>query len=311
MTEPRTFSVRCKNPKCGALLDKIYVDAGLAYHPKCDPSVELDDRNVELKDKLIQLITLVDQNSTRSRQRMIGPSEMGVECDQRLARSIAGLPEINFNWDPWAAIVGTSIHKWLEQAVPDFVRLTNDEWVRFWETEMNVLLDDTVPGHTDIYDRLTGDVIDYKGASPDAIKGYIRGKEPRVSYRVQGHLYGYAHEQAGRKVRDVVLVFLPRQGKLTGIYIHREPYQRDIAQAALERFYRVTNTLIAENIPATGRWDLIEMTPKDCYICPFWRDRPGGTPDGESCPGSAIADLEERQKAADARFARGLLGGAQ
>src|SRR5580704_5039743 len=54
-------------------------------------------------------------HSTRSMQQTLGPSEIGHECDRRLAYKLAGYPTVNPTASGWAAWVGTQIHRGLAE----------------------------------------------------------------------------------------------------------------------------------------------------------------------------------------------------
>src|SRR6185369_9665685 len=110
-------------PVCGNEMSPALAREGLLVHPLCadQHERELKERNEELKAQLLEIITWADQNSTRSQQLAIGPSEIGNTCDQRIARTLAALPQVNFRFDPWAGIVGTSIHSWIQKAVDRYL----------------------------------------------------------------------------------------------------------------------------------------------------------------------------------------------
>lgn len=290
------------------MLDKLLVDQGGQFHALCDPTVVLDQRNAELKKQVVDMILWVEENSARSKQVEIGPSEMGNPCDQRIARTFAGMPRVNFNIDPWPAIVGTAVHRWLEKAIGTFQKdFPAGTPVRKWQTEMAMSLDDMIPAHSDLYTH-EADVVDWKTAGPTNF-AKIKREGPPDYYVVQGHLYGYAHERAGRPVRDVVLAFLPRAGWLKDTFLWREPYDRRVALRAIARVYDIGEKLIKLDVEADpARWAEISMTPGEhCYSCPFFVDRPAESgPDATGCPGQSKT-AEERKDDARKKFERGLV----
>jgi len=291
--------------KCGQPIDEFWTKQNIFSHPACDNV--LDMRNESLRKKLIEVIKWADEHSARSQQVEIGPSEMGDPCDQKVARILAGMPRVNFRPDPWAAIVGTSIHAWLEKAINFYQDNVQDPVTNLW-TEMEVRLDDLIPGHTDVYDPRTGDVIDYKTTGPDGI-ATMKAHGPLERYKVQGHLYGYAHKQAGREVRDVVLVFLPRAGRLKDMFIWREPYNEQVAKDALARVYALVEKAISLDIAnQPDSWAQFKMQPSQaCWYCPFFVARPAEQlPDAKGCPGNSKPEAEYKQAAED-RFAKGLI----
>lgn len=246
---------------CNEPMDTFLVEHNYAFHPTCD---EQDGPEAsELKRDVQHLIRWADGHSPRSLQAAIGPSEMGDACDRRIAYRLAGTPTVNAARDPWPAIVGTAIHAWLESAVDKYQREERD---LFWDTEVTVQPDRFVVGHSDVYDALKRRVIDWKTAGTDVMRK-IRKQGPPRSYIVQANLYGLGHEEAGRPVRDVALVFLPRAGWLSGIYVWRDVYRRGLAQEAVRRLYSIGDQLLRGAQPHQ-----LPATPADaCGFCPWFQ----------------------------------------
>lgn len=251
-------------------------------------SVGPDPADAELKQEIMDMILWADRNSPRSKQLAIGPSEVGDPCDRRIAYKLAGTPEINTYRDPWPAIVGTAIHAWLENGIQRYQDYhLGPDYHYPWLTELAVSPDPLVEGHSDVYNQNTQSVVDWKTCGVDAMRKYR--KEVPQGYRVQIQLYGLGHENAGRPVKDVILVFFPRSGWLGDMFIHREPYDRSVAEAALERMYSIGGQCLdldVENEPQ--RFQDIEATPGDsCVWCPLFNKNLG--PDicasDQGCPG--------------------------
>lgn len=125
--------------------------------PGPDPLVQA------LKDELSKIILWNERSAPRSRQVAVGPSELGTECDRRLAYRIAGTSTANLDSDPWPATVGTAIHDWLERAMNRFQQHQGDHG---YLTELRVYPDELVKGRCDLYNHKTSMVIDWK-AQPD------------------------------------------------------------------------------------------------------------------------------------------------
>jgi len=303
--------VKC--PVCSEDLAAALVEMNMFIHPICldARSRELEERNEELKRQLLEIIYWADRNSERSRQLAIGPSEIGLDCDQRVARIIAGMPQINDRFDPWAGIVGTSIHSWLRMAVDNYLAEhivpIGDVNGPTWITEAKVHADEFISGSSDLY---TGDVVDYKSAASDKIKAMrTKGREAiPAQYLVQGHIYGLGNKRAGRTVRDIVLVFVPRNGLIKDMYLYREPYSENIAFAAIDRIYRLVDDLNAADLPDSEDWGNISRNPSgDCWYCPFYVERPAEMgPDAIGCPGNSKS-LEERTVKSIEKFTEGLV----
>lgn len=116
-----------------------------------------------LKHELSQVILWTEHNAPRSLQRSIGPSELGDACDRRLAYRIAGIEPVNFG-DPWPAIVGTSIHDWLERAINRYQSTVKDLG---YLTELRVYPDPMVKGRSDLFHVPTATVVDHKAQPLD------------------------------------------------------------------------------------------------------------------------------------------------
>lgn len=223
-------------------------------------------------------------NHPRSQQSEIGPSEVGISCDRRIGYKLLGHPEpqkVN-----WKATVGTAIHAWLE-TVFDGYNLDHAEFAG----EERYLIENRVSagpvpflgyeleGSCDLYDRVTGIVIDHKTISPSQLKKY-RSQGPSQQYRAQAHIYGYAWRRAGFAVTAVAIAFLPRNGELTEAYIWSEPYDEQVALDAMARLAgiaQVTRTLGA--IAPT----YLPTSDAYCPWCPFFKA--GSTDPAVACPG--------------------------
>lgn len=253
--------------------------------------IELDDNSdgaaaLAIKRELTKIILWNERESPRSKQRAIGPSELGDPCDRRLAYRIAGAKTINLGADPWPAIVGTSIHDWLEKAINRYQTTVEDLG---YMTELRVYPDPMVKGRSDVFNVKTGTVVDHKTTGADGIRKVKKGIIS-PGYRTQIQIYGLGHRRAGREVKNVALIFYPRSGWLDDAYVWVEPYDEKVALNALARMHRLAEELIdmdIENNP--HRYQNIEATPGDsCVWCPFYNrnlidiDTPASA---KGCPG--------------------------
>lgn len=250
---------------CNGPMDPSLIKRGVAFHPTCD---DQDPAEANALKTLVQkMIRHAEGTSARTLQRQIGPSEMGDACDRRLAYRLAEVPAINAARDPWPAIVGTAVHHWMDAAVHT---AEGAGLISGWVTEIGVAPDRLVKGHSDVYDAIGHRVIDWKTAGPDVLKK-IRTQGPPASYIYQANLYGLGHEQAGRPVKDVALVFLPRAGWLSGIYVWRDIYRRHLAELMVERLYKLGDLLIAGFNP----WEIPAVPSDACGYCPFFASGDG------------------------------------
>jgi len=271
------------------------VEPGQRTHPFCfphgpvtfdEPAGDMDGEAMAVRRELSDVILYAETNSERSQQVAIGPSEVGEPCDRRLGYRIAGIEPVN-EWDPWPAVVGTSIHTWLGDAFTAYEKFTN---VGRYLTEAVVEPDDMVTGHSDLYDAERRMVIDWKTVST---KNLAKFKEegPSESYVIQVNLYAMGQIKAGRPVDKVCLVALPRAGWLSGMYVWIDDYDPDIAQQALDRMYRIGGKLLdLDVISHPHRWAQVKATPSRlCGWCPFYRQGgdDGRGADADGCPGLA------------------------
>lgn len=265
------------------------VEKEYAFHVTCGltDSAHEDTEAIELRDLVRKLIRGADARSPRSQQKRIGPSEIGDPCERKIAYRLLETEELNRVRDPWPAIVGTAIHQWMEKAVNEcpfnMDTLSRKLGGFHWETEMRVAVNALISGSTDVYDHSRYRVIDWKTAGTDKMRQY-RTQGPSRQYVIQANLYGMGHENAKRQVKDVALVFLPRAGLLSGIYVWRDLYRREIAEEALARMVGIGDRLLAgtpvEQIPAS---------PSDaCGYCPWFISQDvvmGVSANSYGCPG--------------------------
>lgn len=277
--------------ECGIVLDEWLRDQGAEYHSSCWPEhLELLDTGVTpydmaVKEELIEVIQWADRNSERSKQIAIGASEAGMDCMRRLAYRLAATPAVHRRMDGWPAIVGTSIHAWMEKAVNRFQAAHPGE--TNWITEMQVLANPLIPGHTDLYEERRGLVLDWKFPSTDNLKKLIKDGWSQ-QYRVQAHLYGMGHENAGRKVERVGVIAIGRQGSLKTVHCKTEAYDRSVAQWAVDRIYQLGGWMNDNEIGKhPDLFDDIPATPSRlCGYCPWHRPNSLLPASDKGCPGA-------------------------
>lgn len=300
---------------CGERLDPVLVDRpdGSGLHLCCteptqpapapaspaQPEAQAGEQDTppstvaELRDLLVNH----EANSPRSVQKIIGPSEIGVACQRRLGYRILNFPQRRDTRVPWAPILGTALHAY----IADMLTAHNEQLGRQrWIVEERVWPDDVISGSGDAFDTDTGTVIDWKLVGDNSLAKYR--KQMRPEYRIQAHLYGLGHQRAGRDVRHVRIVCLHRSHDYDKSWEWTEPYNPQVAAAALERVYatmQLLSDLGVDNTPAL--WAVVPATPTpDCRYCPYWR--PGKPADGTGCPGDTAATAN-----AVARFTDGLI----
>jgi hypothetical protein len=234
-----------------------------------------------VKAELLDLIKHAIHNHPRSLQKRIGPSELGHDCARRIGYKLIGHPENEFPDDvPWLPTIGTAVHGWLEE---QFTQANAGQDDARWLTEMRVSVGDIlgvdITGSCDLYDRVTATVVDWKIIGPSTMKKY-RSKGPGDQYRNQIHLYGRGITRRGLPVDTVAIAFLPRNGELRDAYIWHEPYDEQVALAALQRANGIGLAM-----QALGSAGLAQLAPADAYCsrCPFYLANSTDTATG--CPG--------------------------
>lgn len=276
---------------CGTEMMAIVDGEWQSSHPDCGPRFEepgdgtRDPFSVLLKSQLTEIIRWADRESPRSKQIQIGPSEIGDPCDRRIGYKLAEVPECNDQFDPWAAIVGTAIHAWLDKAVTEWMRSTG---TADWGTETELSINDFVQGHSDLYSVPHQAVIDWKTAGPTVMKKVVKDG-PSDGYIIQTHIYGYGFERAGTPVKKVSLVFLPRAGRLQDMYVWSADYDRDVAVQALRRLFEIARRVVdLETSIHPHRWEQLDSSPSNsCGFCPWYnsmKPKEEGAND-RGCPG--------------------------
>lgn len=218
-------------------------------------------------------------NAPRSLQKALGPSEIGIECARRLGYKLADAPEVNVS-DGWLATIGTATHAWLAEVFAGANRMLDQE--RFLcEQRVTVgsYAGQPVVGSTDLYDRVTRRVVDFKVMGKTTLTA-LRRHGPSGQYRSQGHAYGRGWIAAGHPVERVAVWGLPRNSQLADSYLWEEPYDESVVVGALERLDGIATLVSAIGAPAV---ELLPTADSYCSHCPWYRH--GSTVLTESCPG--------------------------
>lgn len=187
----------------------------------------------------LDVVTDAIKQHPRSLQKRIGPSEIGIPCDRRILHKLAGTPEPP-RPPAWKPAVGTALHAQMEEWFDALISagdLTNAEWITEWQVTVGQLPDGThITGHSDLYHRPTGTVIDFKFIGPRQLTKY-RMQGPSEQYRTQAHLYAKGFTETGgwEPAQHVAIWFLPRDGELDKAHWWTEPYNPHIADRALAR----------------------------------------------------------------------------
>ena len=230
------------------------------------------------------IIEVLSQPSARDKQRRIGPSELGDLCERCLAEKLLGVHKDDDRGTPFAPMLGTALHAYLERMV--------DENTWEMETETSVTVGEIkgygrISGTVDCFDRERGHVIDYKLLSRRKIKAFSSatyfGDDGSVEfyanaaigsqlkkYYYQMQLYGKGLEDVGFDVSHTSLVLFPRD--CTTETLHEAAhelcfvYDRSAAEAVLER----AGAIYAWAVENRDSLDELDSDP-GCYYCRFKR----------------------------------------
>jgi hypothetical protein len=227
-------------------------------------------------DDLRAVVRAHESSRPRSMQKAIGPSEAGTECDRRLAYRMLDVDPCNTSSDPWAAIVGTSVHAWLDAA---FLAQNERDDVDRWACDVKVTLGDYMRGSVDLYDRKTGTVIDHKVLGATSLKK-LKAEGPSEQYRTQVHLYACGLRLAGANVQHVAIAAWSRSGQLKDATYWTEPYDEARVERTLARLDALRSTTDALG---TAALPLIHTADAFCAYCPFYL--PGVTDVEDACGG--------------------------
>ncbi len=233
-----------------------------------------------LKQPVEKLILNKYHNEPRHLQVELGPSEIGEECSRKLAYNLMHHDPVNVDSDPLPSIIGTAAHTWLADAC----NMWNANVGRVdWIPELSLTVSGTISGHSDAYHVPSRRVVDWKFPGAEPLKGYRRNG-PSLTYRGQVHCYGKGARNLGLPVDEVAIVFFPRGGNLSGTFYWSEPYDESVADAALTRYWKLTELCVELELDThPERYELVDMVPgHHCTYCPWFAAAGKGT---EGCPG--------------------------
>lgn len=241
------------------------------------PMTELGKRvTSELKQMFFQYNNRKSDDN-RSAQAHLGPSEIGTDCDRRLAMSLLRVDPVNPGGDSWAAFVGTCVHAGLAEmfqwADGDTGRYAVEVPLKFPSL--------LVPrGTGDLLDRTLLLFIDHKAMGQWSLDK-LKTDGPSNTYRVQVHTYAYGARIRGDMVNSVGIVGWPRdKGSLDDLYVWTEDYNPAIARDALERVDRIAARAkeLSQPLHPDGQWSALNplevaaefpFDKSDCKYCPF------------------------------------------
>jgi CRISPR/Cas system-associated exonuclease Cas4 (RecB family) len=235
----------------------------------------IDTPPIDIANMLITQVKEYATWSPRSQQTMIGASEIGTPCSRRLAYKLLNVEAVNTDMDSWPAIVGTSVHAYLERAFknnPDYM------------TEVKVLLEPWTKGTADLVHLPSKTVIDHKVVGVTALKKY-KSEGMSQQYRVQLNMYAtWLRLDGHTEIENVAIMFWSRSGMMRDAFSITEPYDEALVDKTLARYDAIT----AATQAGTQVLPLIPATPSNCMYCPYFF--PLSQDMTESCNGVKTVD---------------------
>jgi CRISPR/Cas system-associated exonuclease Cas4 (RecB family) len=175
----------------------------------------------DIKELLLTVLHEKDASKSRSKQKKVGPSEIG-GCRRKVWYRLNDQPETNDDLSKLAAIMGTAIHAEIEKAIQ-----AADPTGKKYMVETEVEYGD-IKAHVDLFVPETGDVIDWKTSKVRNLSYF-----PSLQQRWQVQVYGYLLAKNGYAVNRVSLCAIARDGDERDVKVHTEDYDESIALEAL------------------------------------------------------------------------------
>ena len=196
-----------------------------------------DATNVFLYKLLTGALIAEDSQRDRSKQKEIGPSQLG-GCRRQVYYQLVDQPETNIT-EKLPAILGTYIHAGIAEAIK-----SEDPFGD------NFLIEQTldaygIPAHTDLYIRDKQLVVDWKTTTKASLRYF-----PSDQQIWQAQVYAHLLKANGEDPKEVALVTIPRDGKMADILTHSEPYDPVKAEAALAWLDEVKESVSKKDIPS-------------------------------------------------------------
>lgn len=244
--------------------------------------IQLGSDPTLLRDELISIVGEAILDNPRSKQIEIGPSGLGTPCDKRLGFMLSNTPQPHPRGAAWRPEVGRMVHAGLREIL-ETTNITSGiyRWLCEYKVEVGEISDKVITGSTDVYDRLTATVLDWKICGQASLREY-RTVGVSQQYRVQGHLYGRGWNARGFPVERIAWLFLPMAGELHESVWITEQYDESIADNALARASNIRNaqSAVGERIINAQ----LKTANDHCTYCPWYVPLDATRPD-ESCPG--------------------------
>ena len=215
-----------------------------------------EDTGIYIYKLLTGALVAQDNLRDRSKQKEIGPSQLG-GCRRQVYYQLTDQPEVN-KTEPLPAILGTFIHAGIAEAIKREDPFGDNFLI---EQEINAF---GIPAHTDLYIKDKQLVVDWKTTTKASLRYF-----PSDNQIWQVQVYAHILKQNGEDPKTVCLVTIPRDGKISDILVHHEPYDPTKAEAALKWLEEVKESAFKKEIPSPEK-------PKHfCKMYCEWYDETG------------------------------------
>lgn len=252
--------------------------------------LRLDIEPISLRNEIKGIIQDMLNSHPRSQQVKIGASEIGTPCTRKLIYKLGDVPATNPEGGTWQQQVGTFIHSGLADMLQmDNQKLGIERWLVETEVTIGNYGDKELVGHVDVYDAITASVIDWKTLGKTNLKKMSSLDDPGPTYRIQLQCYGLGLFKLGYPVNRVHLISLPQSGNLSDMYHWSEPFDPDIAEAALLKAHQLG--VMGETLGFAKLAALAATADDYCNSCP-WFSPEIVDPEQGKCDGSNEIRME-------------------
>ncbi|UPU15886.1 exonuclease [Stenotrophomonas virus Jojan60] len=239
--------------------------------PALTGTTEFDARAVALD--LLRLET------ERDKQRLVGASNLSNPCTRCLAEDMYLMIDPSHSVAPrgkyyLGAVVGTAIHGLLEERALCTPGLVPETRVTIGEIPGYGVLKST----SDLYVDSHAAVVDWKTTTKEKLKSLrlvprlpaseldtdpvVKARYKFKQYFTQLNLYGKGVEDSGLPVQTVSVVFIARDASTEAdVWAHTQPYQREVAEHALDRATRIWQAMEQGRKPESFK------SHDECYTC--------------------------------------------
>lgn len=233
-----------------------------------------------LRADILNRISDYAANRPRALQTEVGCSSLGTVCDRKLGYMLLQSPRLRVGESSgWMANIGTAVHAWLEQVFSN-----SDEYMT--ETPITVKHSNlTIPGTVDLYAKKERTVIDFKVVGSATLYAAKLGRISR-QYSIQVQLYGLGLQQAGHKVENVGILFLPRNGELRDAILWETRFDPQMAKLAIDRY---RNIQISIQTAGDDALELLAVDDGPCTWCDYFN--PAAKELAQGCPGRPLTTI--------------------